>query len=436
MVDGVSGGQKFGYKDNNGNLLDGKNIVTIAEDKTARATMLFAAITDTPTAYAFDRAIITAGDKQVTGTVTPVLTTVHLSVFSGELTADALLGREIGQAHSDDTGAWSCDVHLDENSMVYAWFTPELSYSDATSAHVSINKESVKPDPGNPDPDPNPDPKPEPEPDTPRAYTISSEFEANPSQNDNTTDFTFSATVSGPADLTNIELYVWDANTEEYILMPSSVSPSNDGYSLESTWGQIEQPYDKFKIQAGTNEANGELTVTITQYDATCLSGDTLITLVDGTERRLDELTGTEMVLGGDLHPARILRLARGLWSDRHTLYHFDDETIIDETHEHRFFNVEQGFWQKLKNWRVGDHAKRLDGGAPALVSVEPKEERAEMFGIWVERGSYWANGLLSGDASANRPLLADATVEQAIDMAESLAEKDLMRILGGGVPL
>ena len=218
--------------------------------------------------------------------------------------------------------------------------------------------------------------------------------------------------------------------------MPSSVSPSNDAYSLKSTWGQIEPPYEKFKIQAGTDDANGALTVTVTEYDAICLSGDTLITLADGTERRLDELTGTEMVLGGDLHPARILRLARGLWSDRHTLYHFDDETVIDETHEHRFYNAEQGFWQKLKNWRVGDHAKRLDGGAPALVSIEPKEERAEMFGIWVERGSYWANGLLSGDASANRPLLADATVEQAIDMAESLTEKDLIRILGGGVPL
>lgn len=429
MVDGVSVGQPFGYKDNNGNPRKAQSIVTIAEDKTAKSAMLVAAITDKPIAYAFDKAIITAGDKQVTGTVTPVLATVHLSVVSGELTADALLGGEIGQAQSDDTGAWGCDVHLDENRTVYAWFTQELSYSDATSAHVSINKEPVKPDPG-------PDPKPDPDPDTPKAYTISSEFEATPSDNDKTTDFTFSATVSGPADLTNIELYVWDMNTAEYTLMPSSVSPFNDKYSLESTWGQIEPPYEKFKIQAGTDDANGELTVTVDQYNAICLSGDTLITLADRTERRLDELTGTEMVLGGDLHPARILRLARGLWSDRHTLYHFDDETVIDETHEHRFFNVEQGFWQKLKNWRVGDHAKRLDGGAPALVSVEPKEERAEMFGIWVERGSYWANGLLSGDASANRPLLADATVEQAIDMAESLAEKDLMRILGGGVPL
>lgn len=38
-------------------------------------------------------------------------------------------------------------------------------------------------------------------------------------------------------------------------------------------------------------------------------------------------MTGDELVLGGDLRPARILRLARGMWSDRHTLYHFGDGT-------------------------------------------------------------------------------------------------------------
>ena len=285
LLDGVSAGDVFGYKDEQGNLRSKQGLMTIAEDKTAKSAMLVAAITSTPTGYVFDNTKVTAGDQHITGTVIPVSVTVHLSAVPGELTANALLSGEIGHTQADDTGIWECDIHLDADSIIYA-------------------------------------------------------------------------------------------------------------------------------------------------------SGDTLITLADRTERRLDELTGTELALGGDMCPARILRLARGLWSPQHTLYHFDDETVIDETHEHRFFNVEQGFWQKLKNWRVGDHAKRLDGGAPALVSVEPKEERAEMFGIWVERGSYWANGLLSGDASANRPLLADATVEQAIDMAESLAEKDLMRILGGGVPL
>lgn len=441
MVDGVSIGQKFYYKDNNDNLLDGKGIVTIAEDKTAKATMLFAAITDKPIAYVFDKAIITAGDKQVTGTVTPVLTTVHLSVVSGELTAEALLSGEIGQAQSDDTGAWGCDVHLDDKSLVYAWFTPKLSYSDATSAYVSINEEPVEPDPDpdpkpDPDPDPKPDPDPEPDPDQPRDYTISADVDAVPDILNNATGFTFVAGISGPADLANIKLYALDTDTNEYVFLESVTSLDGSEYRMESFWDRSGTPYEKFRVQAGTNDANGELSVSVMTYEAKCLSGDTLITLADRTERRLDELTGTEMVLGGDLHPARILRLARGMWSPSHTLYHFDDETVIDETHEHRFFNVEQGFWQKLKNWHVGDHAKRLDGAAPALVSVEPKEERAEMFGIWVERGSYWANGLLSGDASANRPLLANATVEQAIDMAESLTEKDLMRILEGGVPL
>ncbi len=431
MVDGVSVQQEFIYKDNNGDLRGGQSIVTITEDKTAKSAMLVAAITDTPIVYAFDKAIITAGDKQVTGTVTPVLATVHLSVVSGELTADALLDGEIGQAQSDDTGAWSCDVHLDDKSLVYAWFTPELSYGDATTADVSINKEPVNPDP---DPDPNPDPDPKPE--QPRDYTISADVDAVPDILNDATGFTFVAGISGPSDLVNIKLYALDTDTNEYVFLESVTSLDGNEYRMEATWDRSGTPYEKFRVKADTNDANGELSVSVETYEAKCLSGDTLITLVDGTEQRLDELTGTEMVLGGDLHPARILRLARGLWSDRHTLYHFDDETVIDETHEHRFYNAEQGFWQKLKNWRVGDHAKRLDGGAPALVSVEPKEERAEMFGIWVERGSYWANGLLSGDASANRPLLADATVEQAIDMAESLAEKDLMRILGGGVPL
>ena len=434
MVDGVSVQQEFIYKDNNGNLRGGQGIVTITEDKAKKSAILVAAITDTPIVYAFDRATITAGDKQVTGTVTPVLATVHLSVVSGELTVNALLGGEIGQAQSDDTGAWSCDVHLAEDSMVYAWFTPELSYGDATSAQVSIKKEPVNPNP-DPKPDPKPEPGPDPEPDVPKAYTIFSEFEAIPGGYTNPSYFEFNASISGPEDLANIKLYAWDTSTGEYVLKESTVSGDNGNYSLSATWDGGTS-YEEFRIQAGTNDANGALSVTIDQYEGVCLSGDTLITLADRTEKRLDELTGTEMVLGGDLHPARILRLARGLWSDRHTLYHFDDETVIDETHEHRFYNVEQGFWQKLKNWRVGDHAKRLDGGAPALVSVEPKEERAEMFGIWVERGSYWANGLLSGDASANRPLLANATVEQAIDMAESLREKDLMRILAGGVPL
>ena len=292
---------------------------------------------------------------------------------------------------------------------------------------MSIDQKPDKPDPG-PDPKPDPDPKPEPEPDTPKAYTITVDFEAEAEVTGSGAISHIDVQLSGPPDLANVELYVYDGGTYRQPSDPISVSP--DGVlHAEGIY-----PATQFRVKAGTDVANSSLSVNVLEYKAECLSGDTLITLADGTERRLDELTGTEMVLGGDLHPARILRLARGMWSPSHTLYHFDDETTIDEIHEHRFYNVDQGFWQKLKNWHIGDHAKHLDGGTPALVSVEPVAERAEMFGIWVEHGSYWANRLLSGDASANRPLLANATVEQAIDMAESLTEKNLMEILGGGL--
>ena len=281
--------------------------------------------------------------------------------------------------------------------------------------------------------DQKPDPDPKPDPDQPRDYTIFADAESVPGGYANPSYFEFDASISGPEDLANIKLYAWDTSAGEYVLKESTASGDNGNYSLSASWDGG-SAYEKFRIQADTNDANGALSVTIGRYEGVCLSGDTLITIADGTERRLDELTGSELVLGGDLRPAHILRLARGMWSPSHTLYHFDDETTIDEIHEHRFYNVDQGFWQKLKNWHIGDHAKHLDGGTPALVSVEPVAERAEMFGIWVERGSYWANRLLSGDASANRPLLANATVEQAIDMAESLTEKNLMEILGGGL--
>ena len=431
LLDGVSAGDVFGYKDEQGNLRSKQGLVTIAEDKTAKSAVLVAAITSAPVGYVFADTKVSAGDQHITGTVIPVSVTVHLSAVTGELTANALLSGEIGHTQADDTGVWGCDIHLDADNTIYAWAKLPLEFS-STSAKMSIDQKPDKPDPG-PNPEPDPDPKPEPEPEQPRDYTIFADAEAVPGGYSNPSFFEFDASISGPEDLANIKLYALDTSTGEYVLKESTISGDNGNYSLSASWDGG-SAYEKFRFQADTNDANGVLSVTIDRHEGVCLSGDTLITLADRTERRLDELTGSELVLGGDLRPARILRLARGMWSPKHTLYHFDDETTIDEIHEHRFYNVDQGFWQKLKNWHIGDHAKHLDGGTPALVSVEPVAERAEMFGIWVERGSYWANRLLSGDASANRPLLANATVEQAIDMAESLTEKNLMEILGGGL--
>ena len=108
-----------------------------------------------------------------------------------------------------------------------------------------------------------------------------------------------------------------------------------------------------------------------------------------------------------------------------------EDGTVINETHPHRFYNVDQGFWQRLQAWKFGDHAINQNGENVALVSVERIDERIEMFGIWTDSGTYYANGLLSGAAFCNKELLAEASAEQAIDMMLSTDEEMLIQLMG-----
>ena len=171
-------------------------------------------------------------------------------------------------------------------------------------------------------------------------------------------------------------------------------------------WSKVENTTDWEKVgdycgvvwceapPGGTFLANATVSVV-------CLSGDTLITTADGGSKRLDELSEGERVMGRDGEPTEIVKLERGNYSPRHSLYRFDDGTVIDETHEHRFYNVERDALTKLKDWELGEHARKQDGSAPALVSKEEISEIVEMFGLWTESGCYYANGLLSGDISA-----------------------------------
>ena len=195
----------------------------------------------------------------------------------------------------------------------------------------------------------------------------------------------------------------------------------------------------------GVSDVTGEIIVVdtdVTFYadtgsdgeDNPCLAGDTLILMADGSEKRLDKLEANDIVMTDNGVPARVLNVARGYWMPHHTLYHFEDGTILDEISEHRFFNVEQGFWQKLYKWNIGEHAKRYDGTEVALVRVERVEEEAECFGLWTTNGQHIANGLLGGEAVANRPFLAEATFDEAADMIMSLSEIEIEQMFYGGV--
>jgi hypothetical protein len=211
--------------------------------------------------------------------------------------------------------------------------------------------------------------------------------------------------------------------------MCSSATPVDGTFEVKCSGD-----YDENYIVWGLSKLDGQLVVNniaVSEDSSVCLSGDTMITMADGSMKRMDKICAGDIVLSNNGISSHVHAVRRGHFSNYHILYHFEDGTVIDETHPHRFYNVDQGFWQKLQAWNIGDHAINQDGENIALVSVERIEERIEMFGIWTDSGTYYANGLLSGAAFCNKELLAEATAEQAIDMMLSTEEELLIQLMG-----
>lgn len=213
-----------------------------------------------------------------------------------------------------------------------------------------------------------------------------------------------------------------------------SSTPTDGAFTIEVDSGTYSGVPNGSKcvVWATTVATNGSLAIdSVSVSESPCLSGDTMISITTEVSKRLDMLKIGDIVMAGDGTPTRVRQLKRGLFNHYHTLYTFEDGTVIDETHTHRFYNSDQGFWQRLGNWNIGDHALRQDGKYVALVGKECIQEKAEMFGIWTDSGDYYANGLLSGAVLCNKALLENATAEQAIDMLLSASEYQITQMFG-----
>lgn len=161
-----------------------------------------------------------------------------------------------------------------------------------------------------------------------------------------------------------------------------------------------------------------------------CLSKNTLITLSDYSTKRLDELKSSDILLDRNFKETKILRLERPETFPNYTKHFFENDIIIEEITEHRFYNKTQGCWQRLKKWHPGDIAIDINGNEIKYLGKQFIFSPLERCVLITESGSYFANGLLSGEARLNRDLLADASLEQALDMMESLEEKQLYKLL------
>lgn len=138
----------------------------------------------------------------------------------------------------------------------------------------------------------------------------------------------------------------------------------------------------------------------------TCLTGDTLVTMADGTEMRIDQISVGDEILSFDWETMELVP-NRVVYTDKdegktHVQYDewlFEDGTLIKTVHRHEFYNVEAKRMKYMDEWGIGAHAYNKKGEYVALVAHRTVEETVRHYKITLEHGTnYFANGLLTGD--------------------------------------
>lgn len=144
----------------------------------------------------------------------------------------------------------------------------------------------------------------------------------------------------------------------------------------------------------------------ITSALSACLTGDTLVTLADGSTKRLDQIEVGDYVLSYDWNTME--KMARKVIltdKDAHKTHNeydvwtFDNGSVVKTVHRHEFYNDEAKRFKYMDEWQIGEHALAIDGTLTALVSHEVVKEEVEHFKITLDTSTnYFANGLLTGD--------------------------------------
>lgn len=216
--------------------------------------------------------------------------------------------------------------------------------------------------------------------------------------------------------------FVWaDANPPEDV--PTIHFVYSDGTSASVSCNSLAASYSNVKSFTVSGESIQDITytekgtshtvgtgmtltadITITRIEIYCLAGDTLITMADGTERRIDSLAVGDEVLS--YNPVTMeLEADRITYSDAganktynyYDIWEFSDGRILKTVHRHRLYNVESQGMVNMDEWQLGEHALTRDGCA-ALVKHTHVSETVNHYTIFTGNQNYFANGLLAGN--------------------------------------
>lgn len=143
-------------------------------------------------------------------------------------------------------------------------------------------------------------------------------------------------------------------------------------------------------------------------YFCSCLTGDTMVTMSNGTSKRMDEIVVGDMVLAYDpdtnqLVPDLVFMSDSKLWKtgDETDVWTFEDGYQVKTVKAHELYNVEKQGMKYMSEWKLGEHARTLEGKNVALVKHEVIKGRVRHFRIAGRHHNFFVNGLLNGDRYA-----------------------------------
>lgn len=226
-------------------------------------------------------------------------------------------------------------------------------------------------------------------------YTVQFRYDKNASDNDVSMTLTFS---DGRKHI------IGDGGT-----LPTYEQPFHDVISITTAdYLEITENGTTKSIQ-GTYMLVADVTIKRSLF-AACIDANTLVTMADGTTKKLGEievgdevlsidystmtLVNRKVIYSGKDEPGYSHWYVNSYWENV-----YSDGTIINQAMKHRFYNLENQSYVYLDYWNEGEHTYKLDGSNPYLVSRTLKQGKLNYARITLEdSNNYFANGLSTGD--------------------------------------
>ena len=219
--------------------------------------------------------------------------------------------------------------------------------------------------------------------------------------------------------IVNKKLYFWSANkafgtgtTSRDIILTYEFK-DNNATTTEKLTKNVKHseltPYEKADFAKGTLTEHSESSGGTNGGSNPCVTPDTLITLADGTQKRIDAVTYEDKLLAWDFFkgeyaavPAAII-FDHGYGNNTVIKLTFSDGTIVKVTNLHQFFNADLNKFVSINAESVAQYVghkfAKQNGKTVKLLDYSITEEYIEAFGIIsAQHYNIFVEGMLSTD--------------------------------------